>query len=91
MTQENNIVELVDEEGNTISFEYIMSLDYDERDYVVLIPLEQSSDLSEEALEGDEVVILRVEKDENQDDVYVSIEDEEELDDVFDAFSQIIE
>ena len=89
MEEQNNIVELVDEEGNTLSFEYLMTLDYDEREYVVLAPMEPSEDQIQE-LDGGEVVILRVEQDENDDDIYVSIEEEEELDDVFDAFSEII-
>ncbi len=89
MDEQNNIVELVDEEGNTLSFEYLMTIDYGENEYVVLAPMEPSRE-SQEDLDGDEVVILRVEQDENDDDIYVSIEDEEELDDVFDAFSQII-
>ena len=89
MEEQNNIIELIDEDGNTLSFEYLMTLDYKENEYVVLVPLQTYEDYPEE-LTGDEVVILRVEQDENDDDIYVSIEDENELDEVFDVFSEII-
>jgi uncharacterized protein YrzB (UPF0473 family) len=78
MEELSSLVELVDEEGNTLSFEYLMTIDYDGREYVILTPMEPYGDATE-ALEGDEVVILRVEQDEKGDDIYVSIEDEEEL------------
>ncbi len=88
MDEQSNIIELIDEDGKTLSFEYLMTLDYGENEYVILSPLEPYDDSDE--LTGDEVVILRVEQDENGDDIYVSIEDEKELDEVFDAFSEII-
>ena len=66
-----------------------MTLDYGENEYVILVPMAPYDD-SEDDLTGDEVVILKVEQDENGDDVYISIEDEKELDEVFDAFSEII-
>lgn len=88
MDEQSNIIELIDEDGKTLSFEYLMTLDYGKNEYVILSPLEPYDDSDE--LTGDEVVILRVEQDENGDDIYVSIEDEKELDEVFDAFSEII-
>jgi len=88
MDEQNNVVELIDEDGKTLSFEYLMTLDYGENEYVILMPLEPYDDSDE--LTGEEVVILRIEQDENGDDIYVSIEDEKELDEVFDAFSEII-
>ncbi|NLN42435.1 MAG: DUF1292 domain-containing protein [Clostridiales bacterium] len=89
MEDQSNIIELVDEDGKILSFEYLMTLDYGENEYVILVPMAPYDD-SEDDLTGDEVVILKVEQDENGDDVYISIEDEKELDEVFDAFSEII-
>lgn len=85
MEQQPSIVELIDENNETVSFEHLMTLDYGDREYIVLIPLE--GDETEE----EDVVILRVEQDEDGDDIYVSIDDEEELDEVFDAFQQVME
>lgn len=89
MDENSSIVELIDEDGNSLPFEYLMTLDYREKEYVILSPLEPADNNVQE-LDGDEIVILRVEQDENDDDIYVSIEDEAELDDVFYAFNEII-
>ena len=80
---------MVEEDGKILSFEYLLTLDYGANQYVILGPMAPYDD-SEDDLTGDEVVILKVEQDENGDDVYISIEDEKELDEVFDAFSEII-
>ncbi|NLB42718.1 MAG: DUF1292 domain-containing protein [Clostridiales bacterium] len=81
-----NIVELIDENDELIAFEYLMSLDYDGKEYIALIPINEDSESTE-----DEIVILRVEQDEEGNDCYTAIEDEEELEDVFDAVSQVYE
>ncbi|NLI60548.1 MAG: DUF1292 domain-containing protein [Clostridiales bacterium] len=88
MEEHNNIVELIDEEGNTLSFEYLMTIDYMGNEYVALTPVEAYDD---QGLDGDEVVFLRVEQDDNDNDIYVSIGDEEELDEIYHVFSEIIE
>jgi hypothetical protein len=82
----NNIVELIDENNELITFEYLMSLDYDGKEYIALMPLNQDTDSVE-----DEIVILRVEQDEEGNDYYAAIEDDEELEDVFDAVNQVYE
>lgn len=82
----NNIVELIDENNELITFEYLMSLDYDGKEYIALMPLNQDTDSVE-----DEIVILRVEQDEEGNDYYAAIEDDKELEDVFDAVNQVYE
>jgi len=82
--QFNNIVELIDEQGKSIEFEYLMNLDYGGREYILLRPLDQDDG------QEDEVVILRVEQDENGEDVYTSIEDEDEANEILEAFNEII-
>lgn len=86
MEQYNNIVELIDEQGESVEFEYLMNLDYGGREYILLRPIDQVDQDDEE----DEVVILRVEQDENGDDVYTSIEDEKEANEILAAFNEII-
>ncbi|HOB19506.1 MAG TPA: DUF1292 domain-containing protein [Candidatus Atribacteria bacterium] len=80
-------VELLDENNNPVTFRYVMSLTLDNREseYIVLSTLENEKQDDTE----DELVILRVEQDENGDDVYVSIEDEEELNEVFEAVTEL--
>lgn len=82
----NNIVELIDENNDVLSFEYLMSLDYEGREYIALIPIDQNDESPEE-----EIVILRVEQDEEGNDYYTAIEDEEEMEDIFDAVNQVYE
>ncbi len=80
-------VELLDENNNPVTFRYVMSLTLDNRDseYIVLSTLDSENRGPEE----DELVILRVEQDENGDDVYVGIEDEDELNEVFEAVTEL--
>ena len=84
--QEMNIIELLDENSEVVSFEHIMTIDYGGKEYIVLSPLEQES-----ASDEDEIVILRVEQDENGDDYYVGIEDENEVTEVFAAINELYE
>ncbi|MCM8901226.1 DUF1292 domain-containing protein [Caldicoprobacter algeriensis] len=87
MEMESNVIELIDENNEVVQFEHLLTLDFGDREYMVLLPMEE-----EDELDSDEggVVILRVEQDDEGNDIYVSIEDEEELEEVFQAFLQVI-
>ncbi len=87
MEMESNIIELIDENNEVVQFEHLLTLDFDDREYIVLLPIEEDEIDSDES----EVVILRVEQDDEGNDIYVSIEDEEELEEVFRAFLQVID
>lgn len=94
MDEQTNIIELVDENDNVIQFNHVMTLDYGDNEYVVLSPLENESGDDAEADDSssiieENVVILRVEYDEEGNDYYVNIEDETELDEVFSAVTEI--
>ena len=80
----DNLVILNDEEGNDVKFEFLDLIELDEEEYVVLLPV------IEEGQEDDgEVVILKVEDTENEDEEsYVSVDDEETLNKVFEIFKQ---
>lgn len=85
MNKDENIVELIDEQGDSIFFEHLMTLTYEEQDYIILATLDDN-DSNEEL----EVVILRVEVDDDGNDVYVGIEDRDELDKIFSAYDEIL-
>ncbi|SFP59110.1 DUF1292 domain-containing protein [Caldicoprobacter faecalis] len=87
MEMESNVIELIDENNEVVQFEHLLTLDFGDREYMVLLPMEE-----EDKPDSDEdgVVILRVEQDDDGNDVYVSIEDEEELEEVFQAFLEVI-
>ncbi|MCI8486982.1 MAG: DUF1292 domain-containing protein [Clostridia bacterium] len=79
----DNIVVLNDEDGNEIEFEFLDLIQYDGEDYVVLLPTE------DEGEEAGEVVILKLEDTENEEEEsYVSVEDEEILNKVFELFKE---
>ncbi|MBQ5838091.1 MAG: DUF1292 domain-containing protein [Clostridia bacterium] len=72
-----NIFTLTDEEGNESEFELLGELNIDDNTYLALIPLDGDED---------EYVILKVEVDENGDELLVTIDDDDEFDNVADAF-----
>lgn len=80
----DNIVILNDEEGNDVKFEFLDLIEFDEEEYVVLLPV-----IEEGQEDEGEVVILKVEDTENEDEEsYVSVDDEETLNKVFEIFKQ---
>ncbi len=80
--ERDDVVVLMDEEGQETQFEYLDTVEMGDNEYVVLLPVEDG----ENANEVEEVLILRVDQDENGDDVFSSIDDESELNRVFEQF-----
>ena len=84
---QDNIVELFDEEGNTLKFEHIMTLEHKGNNYICLAPAQPMDDVAE-----DEMVIMRISTDEESgEDVYETIDDEAVLDEVFEEYLKIAE
>lgn len=78
----DNVIVLNDENGNEVKFEFLDLIEYEGEEYVVLLPA-----LGEEA--SDEVVILKVEDTDSEDEEsYVSVENEEVLTTVFNMFKE---
>jgi len=88
MNEDMDLIVLYDEDGNETEFEVIATLELDDNEYAILLP--SDADIDPESEEVDEVYILRMEKDENGEDVLVGIEDEEELNDVINAYEELI-
>jgi len=81
----NNIVVLNDENGEEVEFEFLDLIELDGEEYVVLLPIEEE----ENPEEAGEVVILKLEDTESEDEEsYVSVEDEEVLNKVFEMFKE---
>lgn len=79
----DNIIILNDEDGKEVQFEFLDLIEYDEEEYVVLLPVEEASED-----EIGEVVILKVEPTESEEESYVGVEDEEILNNVFEIFKE---
>lgn len=80
----NDIVTLIDENGEEVVFEHLDSIEQDGAVYVALIPV---ADKPEDVIDATgELVVLKNVKDENGEDVLVTIDDEEEYDNIIMAF-----
>ncbi len=84
-----DFIVLYDEEGNETEFEIIATLEVNDIEYAILLPTDEEEELRSD--EVDEVYVLRIEQDENGDDVLVGIEDEDELNDVIAAYEELIQ
>ena len=79
----DNIIILNDEDGNEVQFEFLDLIELDGEEYVVLLPTEGEED------EDGEVVILKVEDTDSEDEEsYVSVDDQEILNKVFEIFKE---
>lgn len=79
----NNIVILNDENGEEVPFEFLDVIEYEGEEYVVLLPVEEDEE------DSGEVVILKIEDTENEEEEsYVSVDDEETLNHVFEIFKE---
>ncbi len=82
----DNILVLNDEEGNEVEFEFLDLIEYEGEEYVVLLPVEEESE------EPGEVVILKLEDTESEDEEsYVSVDDEATLNKIFEIFKEKFE
>ncbi len=81
----DNIIILNDEDGNEVKFEFLDLIDYEDEEYIVLLPVTEEG----EEEEG-EVVILKVEDtdDDSEEESYVSVENEDTLNKVFEIFKE---
>lgn len=80
---ENNILTFQDEEGNDVELEIIDAFEISETQYVALVPVEDDPESQEE-----EVFIMRIEQDENGEDILIQVTDEDELETTFETFKE---
>ncbi|MBC9785631.1 DUF1292 domain-containing protein [Heliobacillus mobilis] len=80
--EQENIIVLTDEDGNELEFEELDRVEVDGREYAILLPLDD---------EEDEAIILRVEYEENGEEVFSHIEDDEEWEKVADFWQEMSE
>ncbi|MCX7714442.1 MAG: DUF1292 domain-containing protein [Clostridia bacterium] len=78
---EDNIIVLEDENGNEVTFEVIDVFDFNQTRYFAMLEVVPDGE------ETDEVLIMKVEEGDNDEDLsLVMIEDEEELEAAFNEF-----
>ena len=81
----DNIIVLNDENGEEVKFEFLDLIEYENEQYVVLLPV-----LEEGEEDDGEVVILKVDdvEEDSEEESYVSVDDEETLMQVFNIFKE---
>ena len=77
--EESSILTLTDENGNDVDFEYMDCIEYEGKEYLVLMPAEE---------ESDEIVILEIEPVDEENENYLSVQDEAVLNAVFAIFKE---
>ena len=77
----DNIIVLNDEDGKEVKFEFLDLIEYENEEYVILLPVDEDED-------SEQVVILKVEDTDSEEESYVSVDDEEVLSAVFEIFKE---
>ena len=79
MEEDDAILTLTDENGQDMEFEYLDCIEYQGKEYLVLMPAEE---------ESSEIVILEVEPVDEELENYLSVSDEAVLDAVYGIFKE---
>ena len=77
--EESNLISLTDENGQETMFEYLDVIEYQGKEYLILLPAED---------ENGEVVILEIEPVDEETENYLSVNDEVLLNDVYAIFKE---
>ena len=77
--EEVSILTLTDENGNDVNFEYLDCIEYQGKEYLVLMPEDE---------QADELIILEVEPVDEELENYLSVSDEAVLDAVYAIFKE---
>ena len=77
--EESNILMLTDENGQDVDFEYLDCIEYEGKEYLVLMPADENSS---------EIIILEVEPVDEENENYLSVSDENVLNAVYDIFKE---
>ena len=73
--EESSLLTLTDENGVDTEFEYLDCIEYEGKEYLVLLPTDSN-----------EIVILEVEPVDEENENYIAVESEDTLDAVYDIF-----
>ena len=77
--EEVNILTLTDENGQDVDFEYLDCIEYQDKEYLVLMPVQE---------DAEEIFILEVEPVDEENENYLSVSDEEVLNAVYGIFKE---
>ena len=81
----NDFITLTDEDGNEIELEHLDTVEYNGQTYMAVLPAEMSLE------DAYELFILKVELEDDGEEVLVSLDDEDEEAEMFQIFSERLE
>ena len=77
--EEASLITLTDDNGVETTFEYLDCIEYQGKEYLVMIPAEE---------DANEIVILEIEPVDEENENYLAVEDEAILDAVYNIFKE---
>ena len=80
---QENIINLIDENGVERQFEIILTLEAEGKEYAILMPVEEEE-------EAEEALVFRIDQDE-QGEILVPLEDDKEYEIVVDVYNTLME
>lgn len=80
---QENIINLIDENGVESQFEIILTLEAEGKEYAILMPVEEEE-------EAEEALVFRIDQDE-QGEILVPLEDDKEYEIVVDVYNTLME
>ncbi len=83
-----DVLELTDEDGATTKFEYITTIDHEGELYIALMPIEDEEEADDE---NGYVIFMKIEQDENGEDIYVSMDDDALVDILFEKLTKLLD
>ena len=79
MEEEESILTLTDENGEDMEFEYLDCIEYQGKEYLILMPVDE---------ESNEIVILEIQPVDEENENYLAVEDEAILEAVYGIFKE---
>ena len=78
LEEEEQLLALTDENGNEATFEYLDVIEYQGKEYLLLMPTDDSG----------EIVILEIEPVDEENENYISVTDDDTLNAVYELFKE---
>ncbi|MCI5892898.1 MAG: DUF1292 domain-containing protein [Clostridiales bacterium] len=79
---ENNVLELIDEDGNTVPFEHLDTVRINNNDYIICIPYDDDQE------EVTEIAMFKIDKDVSSEDCLSQVVDEALAEKIYEEFKK---
>jgi uncharacterized protein YrzB (UPF0473 family) len=88
MDERDDVIVLIDEStGKEIEFQYLMTVDYKDDEYVCLVPADEKAANDED----EQVVIMKIVRGKDGEEQLMTIEDDEEYEAVFERMQEMLD